>query len=795
MKKTLKNLIAFSFLAVLFSACEKDLYDPGYVKEKSIPSDFSWKTTQALNCSVSVADSGSDLLHVVKIYSDSKLNLGSLLAIGSAKPGMPYSVHAEIAATIDKIYVQIISPNGQEEVQSFTLDGNKINVSSGSSLLKMRKTRSVVDMAVPEVTVPESFDVVISKEDDINIIGDKTYFIPAGTTYRQGNMNLANWTGHAYLYVAGTVILPQSKGIDNLTLVVLNGGKVTFGGLKTGPAKTGSTTIYVQKGGEFVVDGNVNISNGRNIVNKGSFSVTGLFDLNNYSSFYNVGTLHVYEYKEKGQVHLTNNAVFHNGGDVIAKKVVVDSNASLFNKAGSIKTDNLYCTNSSVFENYALVLVDDNIEIAGNRTFINACQIFADDIKLSGARIDLLGGSLLVGEEVKSTDNSIFRLEDDALFIFEEIDSSVWGLSFTSQSSQTSVVKCTEEMPSINPSKVNFSGHIEFVYADYDKNKQPANCFTNGATIVKEQTISIAKSECNAGRGSIDNVVDTDGDGVPDDEDAFPDDPDRAFVVYFPSADKWGTYAFEDLWPSEGDYDMNDLILGFNITWVLNANNQMVDMIVKTNPRAVGSGMNIAAAFQLDKLQPNQIKSVSGSNLSNNLFEVGSNGCENLNHPVIPIFDDHRNVIRKLQDGAFWNTVIGGGRMEGIEQEIRISFNTAVPATLSDVQIGNVNMFIVAYNADDVTRKEVHLPAFEPTTKAIKIDSPDLSSSDMYKHKNGMMWGLMFPDTFDYPIEGNEGNLKDAYTHFFEWATSGGTQYQDWYLDKSGYRNSDKIYK
>lgn len=205
--------------------------------------------------------------------------------------------------------------------------------------------------------------------------------------------------------------------------------------------------------------------------------------------------------------------------------------------------------------------------------------------------------------------------------------------------------------------------------------------------------------------------------------------------------------------------------------------------------------MNIAVAFQLDKLQGNQIKSVSGSKLSNHLFEVGSNGCENLSHPVVPIFDDHRNVIKKLQDGAFWNTVIGGGRMEGVMQETHVSFNIAVPVVLSDVQIGNVNMFIIAYDADNVIRKEVHLPTFEPTAKAVRVDSPDLNSSDMYKHKNGMMWGLMFPDTFDYPIEGKEGNLKDAYTYFFEWATSGGTQYQDWYLDKSGYRNSDKIYR
>lgn len=152
-------------------------------------------------------------------------------------------------------------------------------MSSGVSL-KKRKTRNVAKMEVPEIIVPENFDVIISKEDNVDLIGDKTYLIPAGTTYRKGNMNLSNWTGHATLYVAGTVILQQPKGIDNLTLVVLNGGKVTFGGLNTGPAKEGSTTIYVQEGGEFVVDGNVNILMDCNIVNKGLFSVTGLFDLN-----------------------------------------------------------------------------------------------------------------------------------------------------------------------------------------------------------------------------------------------------------------------------------------------------------------------------------------------------------------------------------------------------------------------------------------------------------------------------------------------------------------------------------
>ncbi|MCC7317305.1 MAG: DUF4842 domain-containing protein, partial [Bacteroidales bacterium] len=33
-----------------------------------------------------------------------------------------------------------------------------------------------------------------------------------------------------------------------------------------------------------------------------------------------------------------------------------------------------------------------------------------------------------------------------------------------------------------------------------------------------------------------------------------------------------------------------------------------------------------------------------------------------------------------------------------------------------------------------------------------------------------------------------------TYLKFAEWALSSGTEYQDWYLDKSGYRNTDNIY-
>lgn len=42
---------------------------------------------------------------------------------------------------------------------------------------------------------------------------------------------------------------------------------------------------------------------------------------------------------------------------------------------------------------------------------------------------------------------------------------------------------------------------------------------------------------------------DSDGDGVPDHFDDYPDDPEKAFNNFFFNEGNFGTLAFEDLWP------------------------------------------------------------------------------------------------------------------------------------------------------------------------------------------------------------------------------------------------------
>jgi LruC domain-containing protein len=61
-----------------------------------------------------------------------------------------------------------------------------------------------------------------------------------------------------------------------------------------------------------------------------------------------------------------------------------------------------------------------------------------------------------------------------------------------------------------------------------------------------------------------------------------------------------------------------------------------------------------------------------------------------------------------------------------------------------------------------------------------------------YKTTENMPWALHFFNAFDYPRE--KAEITDAHLKFYEWASSDGNVFQDWYLDIPNYRNEDYIY-
>lgn len=105
-------------------------------------------------------------------------------------------------------------------------------------------------------------------------------------------------------------------------------------------------------------------------------------------------------------------------------------------------------------------------------------------------------------------------------------------------------------------------------------------------------------------------IVDTDGDGVIDALDAYPDDTKRSSKEVLT-----GTLAYEDLWPKLGDYDFNDLVIGYEYAIDGNKDNAIVSMEMKYTILASGASLpnGLALALPLKETTDFTISKISYS--------------------------------------------------------------------------------------------------------------------------------------------------------------------------------------
>jgi LruC domain-containing protein len=300
-----------------------------------------------------------------------------------------------------------------------------------------------------------------------------------------------------------------------------------------------------------------------------------------------------------------------------------------------------------------------------------------------------------------------------------------------------------------------------------------------------------------------DDLNDSDGDGVPDEEDDYPNDPHRAFDNHFP-AEGYGTLLFEDLWPSLGDYDFNDLVVDYRINRVTDAKGEVVEIITDLKTRASGAGYRNGFGIEFSGVSPDQVIKVSGTEIkAGSIHTFRGNGLEaGVDYLTYIPFDDVFNVLPHTGQGATGvNVTPGGPFREVVRQKVTVTLKEeGKPApggavTLGEIGPGNFNPFLIANQNREV---EIHLPGKQPTTLANKElfgtldDSSDQGPSYSYKSKDTYLpWALNINTSIPYMVEAEP--FTSGYRKFFEWVISNGTAYEDWYLDKDGYRNNEKL--
>ncbi|TAE11159.1 MAG: LruC domain-containing protein [Bacteroidetes bacterium] len=287
---------------------------------------------------------------------------------------------------------------------------------------------------------------------------------------------------------------------------------------------------------------------------------------------------------------------------------------------------------------------------------------------------------------------------------------------------------------------------------------------------------------------------DADGDGVADTEDDFPNDATLAYKSFYP-ASTFGTYLFEDNWPMQGDYDFNDLVLGYRYEYRLNSQNKIVSMQVQLVPRALGAAFNNGFGIQFDNINQSDVVSVTGARTQPVFWlSTRANGTENgVQEANIIVSDNMSRIMPPPTPGRFVNTESGVPYVNPDTIVLVINFR---PGSSVDYEYVVPNPYLLI-NGDRA--REIHLVDNKPTSKMnIQLlgtgeDASSVTNRTYFRSVNKLPWALDIPAFVPHTFERTD--ITTAYLRLADWARSNGTSNQDWYEDIPAYRNVNNIYR
>lgn len=490
-----------------------------------------------------------------------------------------------------------------------------------------------------------------------------------------------------------------------------------------------------------------------------------------------------------GSLTITNtfspNADIKNYGTVSLSALNLNSQAELKNYgAFNVVTNNSTTLNGDV-ENYGSMTFTGNLTVNGGSKYKNYCTLICEeDLNVNGD-IENDQGFIRVDDRLLVNGGGEIELEDGAQISTKDI--LVYGK--IEGKGSTSIIKVSGRSDANHGAQIKMN--LEFCDADGIESF-PNNIFRNGAKAACDVTIQT--SACNPEGNGVSTIADADSDGIADELDAYPNDNSRAANSYFPSENIYGTLAYEDLWPAFGDYDFNDLVVDYRYQKVLNANNEVVDLIGRFVTRSVGGDYKNGFGIQLD-LPASSISSVSGANLSENIVSVAANGTEQgqVNATII-VYDNVKTVLPNTSGAAFVNTVSANPKVDNDTLDLSISFNS--PQLIANLGEAPFNPFIFI---NGNRGREVHLAGFSPTDLADATlfgtgnDNTNPLNDNTYKSENNLPWAINIIGGFNYPEE--KADVSSVYNLFGAWAQSAGTANETWYQDLPGNINSTDLYQ
>jgi LruC domain-containing protein len=740
-------LVSLVTVSVMASSCSKvkDLYTETDTSPSTlfpdggnVPSGFTWNSAKSMDIRVAIDDKfDGQYFYRVEIFdNDPLLGTGAnLLAAGQAKKGQDFVGQLMLPTMAKYLYLRETSPLGIASVTMIAVDAAKssINVTPGSTTSSLNSNKASVARSAVRTTISNT------NSSSVSTFAGPAVVVPNDAIEISGN---------------GTISVA-----DNKSYVIKSG--VTFTGKIDANNGTSNVKIYVQgkwKNSSF--EFNLGSNNGLYITDGGSLELINVTQ-NTNGGFVNYGSANLSKMETK------NNTSYVNYGTLDADKADITNGS--FTNYGVATIQNLSSTtNGTVIRNEGTLTVKN--ATLTNATLEAVCHTTIQSLTTNGATISISSGALLSLDKLDAGGTK-FNLASSSILAVTTL------AKFNSQASTMRGPASGQALARLKKVDVNnqymaitYSGNLEIACSDHTPNGEWNTFYVlnSPAKLVpyNKSTVVIAGTSCNAGGNNAPG-------GNPNDQTVT----EVNLGTY--------SYAFEDNWPSFGDYDMNDFVMDVTITKTQNSANKVTKVKLTSKLRSVGATRRLAAAIQLDGVLANNVKSVTYSkeDLIGTNLPLASNKVESgQKYAVLPICDDAHKAFG-ISDTKFISTQNGG--FQPIDVVITVEFNTPIDAF---TQL-NLNSFIITNGYKTNSRNEVHMVNYKATDKmnttlvSYQTDKVhQLAVGDPFKSTDGYPWALCVPGSFKYPSEGK--NIVGVYSTFKPWALSGGTQNTDWYLNK-----------
>lgn len=696
-----------------------------------ISDNFKFSTTKELSVHLEIMSSNTnEPTHKFGIYQGNPDQGGKLILSGITDPYKTFQTTIKIPTYVNELYITNQDVNNNIETVVVDAAGNSIYYSFNTETYAVNEFKST------------------------NVL----YTDPGCGTCDE-------------IIASGTY---NKKDIDNNTTYCIEAGSnVTF------------TQEIEFKGGTLIVCGTLDLKKVKANSNGGDFVISfgGVLDLENgdidkdLTNFINFGTTNI-----EGQSEIRD-MNFENQGTLTVDGGVNNRTINFYND-GTMTVDGNFTNNDEGFNTGTLNITGHFINNGSSGTeFSNDCKmIITGNFNLSRIFNNNDNAYVQVGQTTTLTGNS---------------NTTILNMGVQSLISTTNLtVNTTINGPSVSCARIDISqttningsgivtGNLDICDADGIENSNG----TIGPDVTFDCSCFVATNNCNPGAGTPTNP-DTDGDGCPDDQDDYPNDPDRCSNDYYPNQTDFTNLACEDLWTSLGDYDFNDLILETNYKIVKDAQNEIVEIYGKFHIAAVGAHLNNGFGIEFD-IPTSAVEIVTGAQIDGTAVTMKQNGIEDgpLNNAVMIVF----GAINNYLGTAMVNTIPGGNSKVIDTITVYMKFN--VPQASIGTPPYNPFMFI-----DQTRGKEIHKIDHAPTELVDasyfgeKADDSNPSIGRYYVSETNLPWVIEIPQQFSWPNE--NADILTAYLKFQQWAESSGAQFPDWYEDLSGYRNTSNIYQ